>query len=253
MSGRRTKGRLGRSGPHTLFDWGSYPGRPIHRETKGVSRKNTVIILAAVLILAAAGAGAWYLWGGHLNGTGTEESASGGAPAPAVSSGPTPEPVLVVIDRAAIMRFSKAGQDIGRQVEQFTAQTKSELDGQVKALENEGNALKREAPGLAPDVRQKRIAAFEQRQAALQRVVDRKQAQAQGAVGKGRAAMEKVLAPILKDVTKEHGVNLVLDKQAVLFATNSTFDITPEVIEQLNAKLPAVKIDFTAQETPPQK
>jgi hypothetical protein len=48
-------------------------------------------------------------------------------------------------------------------------------------------------------------------------------------------------------------VNLVLDKQAVLFATNSTFDITPEVIEQLNAKLPAVKIDFTAQETPPQK
>jgi Skp family chaperone for outer membrane proteins len=62
--------------------------------------------------------------------------------------------------------------------------------------------------------------------------------------------MEKVLSPILKDVTKEHGVNLVLDKQAVLFATNSTFDITPEVIEQLNAKLPSVQIDFNA---PPQQ
>ncbi len=213
-----------------------------------MSRKKIGIILAAVLVLAAVGAGAWYLWGGH-NGA-TEESASGGASAPPVSSGPTPEPVLVVIDRAAIMRFSKAGQDIGRQVQEFTAQTKSELDGQVKALEKEGNALKQEAPGLSADARQKRVTAFEQKQASLQRVIDRKQAQVQSAVGKGQAAMEKVLAPILKDITKEHGVNLVLDKQAVLFATNSTFDVTPEVIEQLNAKLPSVKIDFTA---PPEK
>jgi Skp family chaperone for outer membrane proteins len=65
-------------------------------------------------------------------------------------------------------------------------------------------------------------------------------------VEKGRVAMEKVLAPILAEVTKEHGVNLVLDKQAVLFATSSTFDITPEVIQKLNARLPAVKIDFNA-------
>jgi len=219
-----------------------------------VSRKNIVIILAAILVLAAAGGGAWYLWGGANNQSATtEETSSGGAPVSTAASGPTPAPVLVVVDRAAIMQFSKAGQDIGRQVQEFTAQTKSELDGQVKALENEGNALKREAPGLAPDARQKRVAAFEQKQAALQRVIDRKQAQAQAAVGKGRAAMEKVLAPILKNVTKDHGVNLVLDKQAVLFATNTTFDITPEVIEQLNAKLPSVKIDFTATAQAPQK
>jgi Skp family chaperone for outer membrane proteins len=212
-----------------------------------VSRKNIIIVLAAIVVLAIAGGGAWYLWG---NGSAPKGSgASGEAPAANTNTGPTPSPVLVVIDRAAIMQFSKAGQDIGRQVQQFTAQTKSELDGQVKSLENEGNALKREAPGLSADARQKRVAAFEQRQAALQKVIDRKQAQVQNAVGKGRAAMEKVLSPILKDVTKEHGVNLVLDKQAVLFATNSTFDITPEVIEQLNAKLPSVQIDFTA---PPQ-
>jgi Skp family chaperone for outer membrane proteins len=213
-----------------------------------VSRKNIVIILAAIVILAVAGGGAWYLWGN--GGTSGDGGASGEAPVASTNTGPTPAPVLVVIDRAAIMQLSKAGQDIGRQVQQFTAQTKSELDGQVKALENEGNALKREAPGLSADARQKRVAAFEQRQATLQKAIDRKQAQVQAAVGKGRAAMEKVLSPILKDVTKEHGVNLVLDKQAVLFATNSTFDITPEVIEQLNAKLPSVRIDFTA---PPQQ
>lgn len=213
-----------------------------------MSRKNIVIILAAIVILAVAGGGAWYLWGtGSAPGSDSESSQ---APVANTNTGPTPAPVLVVIDRAAIMQFSKAGQDIGRQVQQFTAQTKSELDGQVKALENEGNALKREAPGLSADARQKRVAAFEQRQATLQKAIDRKQAQVQSAVGKGRAAMEKVLSPILKDVTKEHGVNLVLDKQAVLFATNSTFDITPEVIEQLNAKLPSVQIDFNA---PPQQ
>lgn len=214
-------------------------------------RKNIVIVIAAILVLAVAGAGAWYFLGSGKS-AGTAESSSDTASAPAVSSGPTPEPVLVVVDRAAIMQLSKAGQDIGRQVQDFTAKTKSELDGQVKSLESEGNALKRDAPGMAPDARAKRVAAFEQKQAALQKVIDRKQAQVQAAVGKGRAAMEKALAPILKDVTKEHGVNLVLDKQAVLFATNNTFDITPEVIEQLNAKLPSVSIDFTAPAQPPQ-
>jgi Skp family chaperone for outer membrane proteins len=206
-----------------------------------VSRKQIVIALAVVLLVAAAGTGAWFLWGANKAAP-VEETASS-APA---NSGTAPTPVVVVIDRNAIMEMSEAGRDIGRQVQDFSKQTRGQLDGQIKSLQSQGEALQREASGLAPDVRQKRIADLEKKQAALQSVVASKDAQVRSAVEKGRVAMEKVLAPILAEVTKEHGVNLVLDKQAVLFATSSTFDITPEVIQKLNARLPAVKIDFNA-------
>lgn len=213
-----------------------------------MSRKQIVIALGAVLLVAVLGAGAWFLWG---RGTAVPATATDtAANAPAADAGPTPAPVLVVIDRAAIMEMSKAGRDIGRQVQEFSKQTRGQLDGRLQALQREGEALKQQAPNLAPDVRQTRIAAFEKKQAALQEVVSTKDTQVRAAVDKGRAAMEKVLAPILKDVTQEHGVNLVLDKQAVLYATNTTFDITGEVIQKLDAKLPTVKIDFTAPAEP---
>ena len=206
-----------------------------------MSRKQIVIALVAVLLVAAAGAGAWFLWSGNKPAPAKETVSS--APG---NTGAAPAPVVVVIDRNAIMEMSKAGQDIGRQVQDFSTKTRGQLDGQVKSLQREGEALKQQASSLAPDVRQKRIEDLEKKQAALQNVISAKDAQVRSAVEKGRVAMEKELAPILAEVTKEHGVNLVLDKQAVLFATSTTFDITPEVIEKLNAKLPSVKIDFTA-------
>lgn len=210
-----------------------------------MSRNKIFLAIAALVVIVAAGAGAWFLWG---KGAPAGDTTIAAAPA-ATAGGPAPKPVLVVIDRAAIMQYSKAGQDIGRQVQAFTQATRGELDGQLRALESQGKALQRDAATMTPDERKKRVADFESRQAALQKVVSAKDAQVKAAVEKGRQAMEKVLAPILESITKAHGVNLVLDKQAVLFATETAFDITPQVIAALNEKLPEMKIDFNA---PPQ-
>ena len=213
-----------------------------------MSRNKIFLAIAALVVIVAAGAGAWFLWG---KGAPAGDTTTAAAPA-ATAGGPAPKPVLVVIDRAAIMQYSKAGQDIGRQVQAFTQATRGELDGQLKALESQGKALQRDAATMTPDERKKRVADFESRHAALQKVVSAKDAQVKAAVEKGRQAMEKVLAPILESITKAHGVNLVLDKQAVLFATETAFDITPQVIAALNEKLPEMKIDFNAPQNPAQ-
>lgn len=213
-----------------------------------MSRKLIVIVLAVLVVVVGAGTGAWFLWGQGDTPSATEQASNDTAP-PAVASGPTPAPVLMVIDQAAIMQYSKAGQDISRQVAEFTKDTRGQLDGRLKALKAEGENLQQQVASLSPAERQKRVAAFESKQAALQKVVAEKNAQARAAVAKGQQAMEKVLAPILESITKAHGVNMVLDRQAVLFAADNAFDITNEVIEQLNQKLPSVKIDFTAPAT----
>jgi outer membrane protein len=157
-----------------------------------------------------------------------------------------PQPKIVVIDRAAIMQFSKVGQDIARQMQAAANQAKADLQGQGKSLQAEGRALQQQVAILAPDVKAKRLAAFQAKEQSLQGAAQRKDEQLKAAFAQARQAMEQTLGPILQQLIKERGANLVLDKQAVVFANQSGFDITADAINRLNQKLPAFKINLNA-------
>src|SRR5882757_6120073 len=108
-----------------------------------------------------------------------------------------PQPKIVVIDRAAIMQFSKVGQDIARQIQAAANQAKADLQGQGKALQAEGRALQQQVAILAPDVKAKRLAAFQAKEQSLQGAAQRKDEQLKGAFAQARRAMEDALGPIL--------------------------------------------------------
>ncbi|HEX4026333.1 MAG TPA: OmpH family outer membrane protein [Rhizomicrobium sp.] len=160
-----------------------------------------------------------------------------------------PQPKIVVLDRAAIMQFSKAGQDIAKQMQAYSAQAKADLQGQGRALEVEERSLQQQVAILAPDVKAKKIAAFQAKQQGLQGQVAKKDEQMRYAFAQARAQMEAKLGPILQGLVKARGANMVLDKQAVVFATQGGFDITGEAINQLNQQLPSLKVNFNV--TPP--
>jgi Skp family chaperone for outer membrane proteins len=160
-----------------------------------------------------------------------------------------PQPKIVVLDRAAIMQFSKAGQDIAKQMQAYSTQAKADLQGQGRALEEEERNLQQQVAILAPDVKAKKIAAFQARQQALQGQVAKKDEQMRYAFAQARAQMETKLGPILQGLVKSRGANMVLDKQAVVFATQGGFDITGDAINQLNQQLPSLKVNFNV--TPP--
>jgi Skp family chaperone for outer membrane proteins len=160
-----------------------------------------------------------------------------------------PQPKIVVLDRAAIMQFSKVGQDIAKQMQTYSAQAKADLQGQGRALETEEKNLQQQVAILAPDLKAKKIAAFQAKQQALQGQVAKKDEQMRYAFALARQQMEGKLGPILQGLVKSHGANMVLDKQAVVFATQSGFDITGDAINQLNQQLPSLKVNFNV--TPP--
>jgi outer membrane protein len=143
----------------------------------------------------------------------------------------------VVIDRAAILQFSKVGQDIAHQVQAYANQAKRDLSAQGAALQKEGQQLQQQVAILAPDLKQKKIAAFEAKQSSLQNAAQKKDDQIRGGFMAARGAIEKVLGPILQDIVKERGANMVLDKQAVVYASSPAFDITGEAIQKLNDKM----------------
>ncbi len=157
-----------------------------------------------------------------------------------------PQAKIVVLDRAAIMQYSKAGQDIGKQIQSYANLAKNDLAAQGRQLQADGRALQQQVAIMAPDVKAKKVAAFQAREQSLQGAAQKKDEQIKAALFAARQQMEQALGPILQQLIKERGANLVLDKQAVVFATVNGFDITGDAINRLNQKLPTVKVNFNA-------
>src|SRR5690349_11639572 len=163
---------------------------------------------------------------------------------PSPNPASSPNPKILVIDRAAILRGSVVGQNIMKQVQTLTASAENMLKGQDAALRQEGAALQQQLAILSASVKAAKIKAFQAKQAALQQSVQTQQGLIQGGVLKARQQVEQALGPILQGIMAERGANLLLDRNAVVLGTVDV-DITGVAIARLNQKLPAVKVVLT--------
>jgi outer membrane protein len=161
--------------------------------------------------------------------------------APAIAAAPPP-PKVVVLDRVAILQASKVGRDIARQLQALNVQTKANFEAQQKALAAEGQQLRQQVAIMAADQRQKREDAFNAKVRSLDESAQRRAAQIQQASQVSSQAVAQALGPILEEIVKERGANMVLDKQAVIYSSSNAFDITPDAIARLDAKLPNYKV-----------
>lgn len=166
-----------------------------------------------------------------------------GGPPPASTGVPAPK--ILVIDRNAILRASKVGQDIVRQVNGYTQSAESSFRAEGDALQKEGRALQQQVAILAPDVKAKKIRDFQNKQAAFQRKVEARQGLIQGGVFKARQQVEAALGPILKGIMMERGANLLLDRSSIVLGTVN-IDITSIAVQRLDQKMPTVKVDLVA-------
>lgn len=155
-----------------------------------------------------------------------------------------PQPKILVIDRAAILRGSAVGQSIMKQVQQLTINAENSLKARDAALRAEGGQLQQQLAILAPGVKKQKIAAFEAKQRALQLEVQKQQGLIQGGVLVARQQIERALGPILQKIMVERGANLLFEKAAIVVGAPQ-FDITNVVIQRLNQALPTVQVKPT--------
>lgn len=183
----------------------------------------------------------------------------GAASAPALAANPPPAPMpqrILLIDRQAILRFSKVGQDVAHQIEVYGNQAKADIAGQQKALQAEAQQLQQQIAILAPDAKAKKVQAFEAKQAGLQAGAQKKEQAIQGGFMVAQQTIAKTLEPILQTLMQQRGANMILDKNALVYASPQAvqaFDITQPAIEQLNQKLPGLKVSLAAPPAPAQK
>lgn len=203
-----------------------------------MSRKNILIAAAVAVVVITGAIIAWFTLGGEKSAStsGTETatassfpSAGGGTP------GALPDPVIAVLDRNAILVATKVGQDITRQMQTYTNQARDRLAGERRALEAEARALQ---DGNIPEAdRAKRAASFQAREQRFMAASGREENILKASMAAAHQEVAKVMGPIVEQMTKERGVNMVLDRSTVMVSVSPDFDLTPDVIKALDAKM----------------
>lgn len=164
-----------------------------------------------------------------------------------VLAAPPPAPKIVVLDRAALLQFSKVGQDIAKQLQTMGTQARASLEAQQKSLAAEGAQLRQQTAILSGELRKQKEDAFNAKVQNIQNSAERRQAQLQQAAAAAQQAVAKALQPLVDEIVKSRGANLVVDKNAVIFANNNAFDITAEAIAKLDARMPTYKVTLGQQ------
>jgi Skp family chaperone for outer membrane proteins len=152
-------------------------------------------------------------------------------------------PRIAVIDMARVSAESQLGKSFAAQLEKLQTDINAaatnkqtelgKLDAALKTLQEE---LEKQASVLSPEARDKkqqeivrktreRQAFLEDGQAEINRMRERAQQQAQGI----NAEFQQKVRPLVEQVAKDKGLDLVLDSQ-VAYTINRDFDITRDVI-----------------------
>ncbi|HVO12111.1 MAG TPA: OmpH family outer membrane protein [Vicinamibacteria bacterium] len=161
-------------------------------------------------------------------------------------------PRVAVIDMARVSAESQLGKSYAAQLEKLQSDINSaatqkqaelgKMDAGIKSLQDE---LEKQGAVLSAEAREKkqqditrrtreRQAFLEDGQAEINRMRERAQQQAQSINNE----FQLKVRPVVEQVAKEKGYDLVLDSQ-VAFTINKDFDITPQVIARADEQAKA--------------
>ena len=171
----------------------------------------------------------------------TAQQAQPAVPAPAGAAAAGGAPIILVVDRGAILRTSAAGKDLIKQVDALGKSMEAKYGGEEKKLRADAQELQEQAGVLSPEARQKKERDLRERGEALQKKVQEEQAAIQNGINVARTQIEQSLGPILNTVFQERGATIMLDRGAIVLGSVD-IDVTASVIQRLDQVLPSVKV-----------
>ena len=149
--------------------------------------------------------------------------------------------VIAFIDYQKILRDAVAAKSIRQQIQAFRNNFQSELATSEQALRNEEQELKRQRALLSAEVFDAKRRAFEENVARAQRTVQDRNRMLDRSYTQAMNQVSVMVRKIVADMSGALGFNYVVERSQIMFAKRD-FNITAQVLEQLNAKLPTVQV-----------
>ncbi|HLN25852.1 MAG TPA: OmpH family outer membrane protein [Patescibacteria group bacterium] len=165
----------------------------------------------------------------------------GAAVAQEAAAGAIASPVIAVVDVEQIMQESSAAKGARGQVEKFQQSFQEEMGAEENALRTKQGELDGLRKTLSQEAFTEKVKAFDasvaefQRKGALRRrAIDR-------SIGQAMGQINEAMIESIRTVAGAHGANVVLPRTQVMMF-DEKMNITKEIIDSLNKKIPHVEV-----------
>lgn len=150
-------------------------------------------------------------------------------------------PVIITVDVQQILRDSLVAKDVQAQMDQRTQLYTKDVTNQENDLQKVQDELEQQRTKLAPEVFNAKMRDFQQRYDTLDNRVQVARQALQQSYNDAMTKIENTALQIIADIAAERKANIVVAKAAVLFEAPE-LDITQEVIQRLDVKLPQFQL-----------
>ena len=166
-----------------------------------------------------------------------------GAPAARAAEEALPPALTLVVDYDKLLNTTKAAGDIRTQINALKAKLQKDVDADESGLKKEEEALRAKQASMSPDEFAKARDAFQKKVADVQRRVQARNRQLEGAVNGATDKLRQAIVPIFSDIMNKQNATVLLDTASVLYA-DSSLDITSQALERLNQAVTKVKVEL---------
>lgn len=149
---------------------------------------------------------------------------------------------VLVISRQRILRETIAGRALRENEVRLNTDFEARVDALKARFELEEQELARVRPELDRDEFDARASAFDLKVREARRETQRQAAAIQGSLRDARDTLVRELAPILVEVMREQGADVMLDEDQILIAS-PTIDMTERVIELFDRRVAPIPVD----------
>jgi Skp family chaperone for outer membrane proteins len=148
---------------------------------------------------------------------------------------------VAILDLNSIRRESLVVTNIRLQIDTFREDFRKKILKEEVALKAANQDLAKKRDILTPDEFSKERRKFQQKVAALQRLVQQSKQALEQTRSNAMVEVEKALNKIITKMALDRDINIILRKDVTILASRS-LEITIDVLKELNAKLPKVKV-----------
>ena len=169
---------------------------------------------------------------------------------PTASPNPMGPPIsgICLFARDAAIAGSKAGQATDARLRQLGTQVQAELTPEQQAIVTENNALNAGATTIPAAQRATRIDALQKRANAFNQLQQLRTAQLQTTRAQALEQILKQMDPVLGPVSTGRHCSVVFERTAT-YGFNAAMDLTPAVVQQLDAKMPTITFNLAPPES----
>jgi len=152
-------------------------------------------------------------------------------------------PQVLVVSHQRVLEETRAAQALRAQEREARTAFQADVDAAKEALAAEEEELTRLRGSLDADEFERRTAAFDQRVRATRRQTQARAAALQTTFREARDALRAEIAPILIEILRARGAEIVLDADVILVAAPSV-DVTEDVIARFDDRVAPPVIDL---------